>query len=472
MPKPTTLGVHRSAPPAGWHLPALPPTALPLAIGLLAVAVMASGIALLVLHALATSTENVLVPAGVALLACSFLQWRTAWMLWRPGGTWSAIRERLDWAHARRALLGIFGAYALALVVGPARYIEYALLAAVVCWLTLLLLPLAAVDNHWRRWTAWSRHRAARRLEWLAFGSMALLIAAELGLQGAKALHRAQWFAGASVSPPTEGVQSLLPLAHESLLRHGVAPLPAGPLRVALLTDDPRRDCHGERGCRTHIERALPGVKIVPAAFDGFWASLPAGAVAEQLADQRVDLVLAMLTVCDELTRERPAPSWFDWRQLELARMVGAQAEVPADAPASSTTAADFESFCGIVSPQLAACRTPIDDRMRQRWQQTFASVDALADACRANRLSLAIVLVPGEFQLNRALRDTLARRAGYAADRLDVELPQRKLAGYAAERRLPLVDLLPTLRLCRESPYERHAEHFSATGHQATAAA
>jgi len=95
-----------------------------------------------------------------------------------------------------------------------------------------------------------------------------------------------------------------------------------------------------------------------------------------------------------------------------------------------------------------------------------------LTAACRAANLPLTLVLVPGEFQLNRGLRDTLARRAGYAPQQLDVELPQRKLAGYAAQRRLPLIDLLPPLRLCRESPYQRHAERFSTVGHQATAAA
>ncbi len=465
MPKPTTLGVYRSVPHAGRRLPALP-----LLFGLLALVLMAGAVALLVLHGRAASSEVVLVPAGIALLACSFLHWRTAWTLWRRGGTWHAIRERVGWAFARRTLLGTFGIYALALVIGPARHLEYVLLAAVACWLTLLLLPLAAEGDRWQRWTAWSRHRAARRLEWLTFGAVALLIATELGLQGVKSVHRSRWFAGASL--PADSAAPLLPLARASLEKHGIAPLPAGPLRVALLTDEPRRDCHGEDGCRIYIERALPGVKIVPVDIGGAWSSVPAGDVAEQLSHQRFDLVLAMLTVCDELTRERPASSWFDWRQLELARIAGAQPDAMPAAPAPAARAADFESFCGLVSPQLAACRTPIDQSMRHRWQQTFESVDLLAEACRAKNLPLAMVLVPGEFQLNRALRDTLARRAGYAPDQLDVDLPQRKLASYAAERRLPLVDLLPIWRLCRESPYERHAEHFSAAGHQATAAA
>jgi hypothetical protein len=178
-----------------------------------------------------------------------------------------------------------------------------------------------------------------------------------------------------------------------------------------------------------------------------------------------------MLSVCEDITRAAPESSWFDWRQFELAQLVGA--ETPgAGASPGQQVATDFESFCGILAPQLAACRTPIDDNMHERWQQTFDAVDNLVAACRASDVAVALVLVPGEFQVNRSLCDTLARRAGYTTEQVDVELPQRKLTSFAANRRLPLIDLLPQLRLCGQSPYERHAATWSDAGHTAAATA
>jgi hypothetical protein len=429
-------------------------------IGLLSLATIAGGIALFAMHARVSGTQYVLVPAGVVLLACALVLGRTARTMWRRGDGLAVFKPWLSWPVAGRLVLGLFACYGIALLVGPAHYLEFGLLAAMVAWVSLVLLPLAAAPGRFEAWTAWLRHRMARRTERLVVGTMLVIVAAELALQGARLFEQRPWLA--AMSPATDRAESLVALA----------PLPGGPLRVALLTDAQRRDCHGEHGCQTHIERALPGVEIVPIAVTAPWSNMPVNEVLEQFAAAEVDVVLAMLTVCDEVTRDQPETSWFDWRQLELARLVGAQASLDQSAPVTTATAADFESFCGLVSPQLAACRTPIDETMRARWQETFDNVDQLTAGCRAAGLPLTLVLVPGEFQLNSTLRDTLARRAGYAPDQLDVELPQRKLAGYAAARRLPLIDLLPTLRLCRESPYQRHAERFSNVGHQATAAA
>jgi hypothetical protein len=373
--------------------------------------------------------------------------------------------KSFDGPFYRRALFGALACYLIALAIGPAPYLGWALLAAIACWLTVLTLPFTAAPGQHESWLAWSGHRIVRRAELVALGLLLLPVVAEMSLRGAKLATSSPWNADATSAKNTE---SLVPLAQESLARHGVSPLPPGPLRIAILETEPSDD--DGRAYQTHLATSLPGVKLVPVALDAVWSSVSPRELAQQLADEEVDLVLAMLPVCGELTRERQAASWFDWRQFELARVAGYQA-IATDSSCTEK-AHDYESFCGNLSPQLAACRTPIDDRMRRRWQETFECVDALSEACQARELPLAMVLVPGEFQLNAALRETLTRRAGYASEQIDVELPQRKLAGYAAERRLPLVDLLPTLRICRESPFARHADELSEAGHRATASA
>jgi len=109
---------------------------------------------------------------------------------------------------------------------------------------------------------------------------------------------------------------------------------------------------------------------------------------------------------------------------------------------------------------------------MRARWQATLAHLDRLLENCQRQQMPLALVLVPGEFQVNRGLCVTLARRMGCPAEQFDVDLPQRRLAGFADHRKLPLVDLLPYLRLCRQSPYEPNATAWNEQGHAVAASA
>ncbi len=142
MPRPTTSAAHRSIVPTS---PRVPLAAV--IVGLLCLAATAGGILLLAMHTLATATQAVLVPAGVVLLACALFLGRAARTMWRRGDGLGVFKPWLNWSVAGRIFLGLFACYALALAVGPARYLEYGLLAAVVAWLTLVLLPLAAAPD-------------------------------------------------------------------------------------------------------------------------------------------------------------------------------------------------------------------------------------------------------------------------------------------------------------------------------------
>jgi hypothetical protein len=82
------------------------------------------------------------------------------------------------------------------------------------------------------------------------------------------------------------------------------------------------------------------------------------------------------------------------------------------------------------------------------------------------------LVLVPGEFQVNRTLCDMLVRRLGCTSEQFDVELPQRRLAGFAEGRQLPVLDLLPHLRLARQSLYRPNATAWNEQGSVAAASA
>src|SRR5207248_1969632 len=144
-------------------------------------------------------------------------------------------------------------------------------------------------------------------------------------------------------------------------------------------------------------------------------------------------------------------------RELRLAQFLvprGGRAASPFAADEPAETLAELQAFLRDCGPRLAVCRTPIDAEMHGRWNSTFLRLDQLIGGCRAQQLPLALVVVPSQFQVNASLCETLRRRMGYARGQLDLDLPQRRLMVFAEGRSLPVLDLLPYLRRCDESPY------------------
>jgi hypothetical protein len=473
MPKPIAFAARQSFAFPTWRRPAF------LAVySLVALATLAGGIAAIFVHTRASAGEHVLAPAGLVLLVSSVVQSRSVWRLWRPRRMSAPNLPLATWRSWRQLLAGAFVAYIAAAAIGPARYLSCAWLAAVAAWYTLLFLPLAASPTVLELWRKWSQERARRRLSWLVYVSMLLVIIIEAGLRTHHVARQHGWLARAAGLPaPTDDVNLLGPFSdgpHIAAAR--VAHLTAGPFRVAVLAD--KESVRGARhnGYLARVGQILPGLEIVPIALPRPWSSASSNDLTAQLSAARPDLVLAVLSLCNDLTHQAPTASWFDWRQFEIARLVIGTHEGPAHeldvSPVSTAGGDEFESFLRGLAPQLAVCRTPIDESMRSRWQQAFSSLDQLVCHCRDQELAVALVLVPGEFQVNRVLCATLVRRSGCTADQLDVELPQRKLAGFAEQHGVPLIDLLPSLRLCPQSPYERNTAVWNEHGNTAAAAA
>ena len=228
----------------------------------------------------------------------------------------------------------------------------------------------------------------------------------------------------------------------------------------------------GERG---RVERMLPGLEIVPVDLSQPWSIGRPAALSERLAEIRPDLALALVSVCDNLAHEPPPASWFDWRQLELARLIVGDSPAPPAVAAQQAMPADcddFESFLRVLAPQLQGCRAPVDEVMRARWQRTFVALDEALVNCRRQRIPMGLVLVPAQFQINRGLCETLVRRSGGSIEQLDVDLPQRSLTGFAERRQLPVLDLLPHLRMASNSLYKPNSPHWNERGAAAAASA
>jgi hypothetical protein len=306
------------------------------------------------------------------------------------------------------------------------------------------------VLKDWRKWTD---SRTTRRGSGIIYASIVLLLVGEAGLRVRRVVSDLEWF-------DAEPSQALAPFDMR------VAHLTPGQMRVAVVGDNGT----GEQAYLTELNKALPGLEIVTLAGT-LTRPHEANELSAQIAACDADLVLAVLPVCEGLAQPTETRGCFDYRHSELATLLFGEPEPQVDVDRGAP-AADLESHLRGLAPQLSACRTPLNDTMRDRWQQVLASLDEVIDGCQAARIPMALVVVPAEFQVNPRVCTTLLRRYGVAAERFDVELPQRRLAGYAAERDVPLVDLLPHLRLCRQSAYQRHATALSEAGNTATATA
>jgi hypothetical protein len=426
---------------------------------LIASATLVAGGAAIVLH-MQPADEHVLAPAGVLLLLSSAGQARILYAAYRSR---RAAYNRLATIDFWRWMLVVGSmAYLGALAIGPVDHIAWAWLAAVAIGYTLLLLlPFAAAPSMRDGRPSWLPARFGRRVAWLMPALVLVAVVAEGGLR----LYRFTHVYDSASATANDNDKGGAPPA--------VQRLAAGPFRVAVASS-----CGGfdSADYLARVQQRLPGLEIVPIEL-----AQPRSAhladVAAKASAEKADLLLAVLPVCEAAPRMDRRRSLFNWRDLELGAalgsMLGASSAVsqPEVQTVQVSAGDDFESFLDRLAPKMAACRAPQDERMRAHWQQTFESFEALMAACRERQLPLALVLVPGPFQVNPKLAETLARRQGMAGQ-VDLDLPQRKWAGFAEPRELPFVDLLPTLRLCAQSAYQRNAEAWNDTGNAAAAAA
>ena len=114
----------------------------------------------------------------------------------------------------------------------------------------------------------------------------------------------------------------------------------------------------------------------------------------------------------------------------------------------------------------LQVCRVPVPEAVQNCWRAVFEHLDRVVHRCRDEGAVPTLVVVPDEFQVDQRLCQTLCRRAGYRrADQIDVDLPQRRLAAYAKDRRIQLLDLMPHMRASKTPTYVSDVAQFNEHG-------
>jgi hypothetical protein len=251
-----------------------------------------------------------------------------------------------------------------------------------------------------------------------------------------------------------------------------LAPVLPAALRVAALGDDAVLCGDAQSNFLAQVERLLPGVDVlnfgVPQTSPREYASQFQSAVAPC----RPDLLLVFFSVGTDVTEAPPLPGPFDWRGLHLVqRSLGfvKRTENAAVDPAALVAADDIPGAADCVdraADVLQVCRVPVPEAVQSCWRAAFEHLDRVVFRCLDEGVMPTLVVVPSEFQIDERLCQMLCRRAGYRrADQIDIDLPQRRLAAYAKDRRIQLLDLMPHMRASKTPTYVSDAAQFNEHG-------
>jgi hypothetical protein len=105
----------------------------------------------------------------------------------------------------------------------------------------------------------------------------------------------------------------------------------------------------------------------------------------------------------------------------------------------------------------------------RRGLELTEQSLESFAAAARKHGVAFGVVLAPAQKQASAYLWNETLRGHGLAAEAYAYDMPNRRFGEFAERRRLPVLDLLPTLRSVHDEVYEN--EHWKPEGHELVAA-
>jgi hypothetical protein len=373
---------------------------------------------------------------------------------------------------------GVVVSYSAAVAVGSGPYARYLFREFLVAWGAGMAAWMAWEPLVSRGWVEALRHPVLRAAGRWGFVVLVAAVSAEGILRGVSWLTDAR---------PTESYvlngQRLAPRSDWNgcpVNRLGywdqefqVEKTP-GVVRIAAVGDWSILSGTHESNVLSALERALPGTEIynfsIPEAGPREYAAM----VATEVNAYQPDLVLVFLSVGDDIASEIPLPGTFDYRSLDLfhytARVLSFSPQPCLARPASPCDGLNRENFLALVSGRIAVCRTPMDERMLDRWDRVSDALSDLVNRCRSRETPVGLVIIPAEFQVDPHLRRSLCRRTGCKEESLDLELPQRKLTVLAHEKDVPMVDLLPHFAASPRPAYVRNHFVWNEVGNQIAA--
>jgi len=448
--------------------------------------------------------------AAAILILLSAVQARLAWQTWRKRKTQPPVSGSRWRIFFRWLSVGFVVCYGGSLLAGAQQGGIYLFTAAMALWFTAVLLPLVGTPAQLSRVVALLGRRWLRMCGWGAYALLMTPLCSELLLR-----TYAEFFSGPEGASYLVAQRKLPPGSSYGDRRinaqgywdddFSAEPRP-GMFRVAVLGGDVVLGDKSQEHFLTRVESMAGDLEVYNFALPRTVPADYAGQVQREVAKYHPQLVLAFISLGEDLTEETPHTA-FDWQRLHTFRfglnlllqertdgfltagstialsgamlshgtataseMLAVNNTLAVKAETGIAPASDpYQAYLERTTGKLALCRTPIDKRMHAQWNRLNADLERLIATCEKADLPLALVLTPSEYQVNSVLREVLRRRSGLAAEDLDWELPQRRIATFAQQHQVPLVDLTPHLQLANGA-FARYDQKLSASGHAVAA--
>ena len=114
--------------------------------------------------------------------------------------------------------------------------------------------------------------------------------------------------------------------------------------------------------------------------------------------------------------------------------------------PASEGTPVN-DMYLKIVDQNLPVFLREPDPDTEALWVEATGYLEDVDAACAAAGVPWILVLIPGEMQVDPAVRSQVLAGAGLSADAYDFDGPQHRLVSWGDARQVAVLDLLPALR-------------------------
>lgn len=403
--------------------------------------------------------------AGWLLLIAGAVQLR---LVYRLAGSHPPKSLKLGRPFLSRLLWGVVACWIACQLGGRIPSYEK-LLALAVCWYSLCLVA-SVVSIRGGQWQLWAGRLHLRHAEQAAVALACGVLIGEVGLRVFdwavdRRLAAREVLARIKLAPGSQ-------YRGQTVNRDGYcdeefdSDRSAGAFRIAVLGDETILSAQRETGWLAAVEERRPDVKIYNFAMPGCHPGVYAHQMRLDVAPQHPQMVLAFISVGREI-QVGPPISPLSWQGWIVARQLW---RPPLKTSPASQASVDYEGYLRLIGDRLSICRTPLDSLAQRRWKELLGQLDRLAVQCRKKHVSLALVLVPADYQVSPQLCQAAGRRIGCDPSRLDLELPQRRLINFAAQHDAAVIDLLPHFRASTQSPFCRHEQQLSEQGHRIAA--
>jgi hypothetical protein len=204
-------------------------------------------------------------------------------------------------------------------------------------------------------------------------------------------------------------------------------------LRLAILGDELTCAAANDHALPHGLHLQLPAMQVCDLSKPNFGPREYSRCGLGHLRGACPDVLLVFFSVGQDVATMPLESDWFDWRHLKLADVARSWCH----AIESTEVALPSPRDTGALIRELAVCHAPSDEATDLRWKKALTHVGRLHRQCQRANVEMVLVAVPADFQLNGVLLESLRRQAGYARDSVDLTLPQRRLASFAADHQL-----------------------------------